>query len=328
MNHTFELIPLTIETRGEVIASNVDEFRELVRGALANINRELKTDEEFGQAELDVKALKGAEDAVKAAKEKALADAEQLNALFRALDETGEEIRAPRLELEKLIAKRKEEVKNELITDALGRLDCALRLRAGTFGRSLQEAIKGKRTLDSMRKALDVTVTTHNAMIGKCRVAIDTFIWEHGKELVLDAEDLEVKSLDQVEAELRRRHEAVRAEEERKRLAAEAEKAKAEMEQLKRDAAEASKPPLPPVATPATRVAPAAPAEAAVVPAHSASAKPLEIEVGAEWEAFKAKVMTAFAPVKAARAALQCPENQAKAQAFAEAVGQAWKGVA
>lgn len=324
MNHTFELIPLTIETRGEVIASNVDEFRVLVRGALANINRELRTDEEFGQAELDVKALKSAEDAVKAAKEKALADAEQLNALFRALDETGEEIRAPRLELEKLIAKRKEEVKTELVTEALGKLDCAPRLRAGTFGRSLQDAIKGKRTLDSMRKALEVTVTTHNAMIGKCRVAIDTFTWEHGKELALDAEDLEVKSLDQVEAELRRRLEAVRAEEERKRLAAEAEKARAEAAQARREAAEASKPPLPPVATPAPR--PAAPVEPQAAP--PAAEKPLEIEAGAEWDDFKAKVVAAFAPVKAARAALQHPDNQAKAQAFAEAVGQAWKGVA
>jgi hypothetical protein len=317
MNHTFELIPLTIETRGEVIASNVDEFRELVRGALANINRELKTDEEFGQAELDVKALKGAEDAVKAAKEKALADAEQLNALFRALDETGEEIRAPRLELEKLIAKRKEEVKNELVTEALAKLECAPRLRASAYGRSLQEAIKGKRTLDSMRKALDVTVTTHNALIGQARIAIDTFTWEHGKELVLDAEDLEVKGLDAVNAELRRRLEAVKAEEERKRLAAEAEKAKAEVAQIKRDAAEVSKPPLPPVASPA----------AAPRPAPSA-VEPPAADAGTEWEAFKAKVMAAFAPVKEARAALQCPENQAKAQAFAEAVGQAWKGVA
>ena len=317
MNHTFELIPLSIETRGEVIASNVDEFRELVRGALANINRDLTTDEHFGQAELDVKALKGAEDAVKAAKEKALADAEQLNALFRALDDTAEDIRAPRLELEKLIAKRKDEVKNELITEALGRLDCALRLRAGTFGRSLTEAIKGKRTLDSMRKALDVMVTTHNAMIGKCRIAIDTFTWEHGKELVMDAEDLEVRGLDNVQAELRRRLELTRAEEERKRLAAEAEKAKAEVEQMKRDAAEPSKPPLPPIGTSIPRTAP--------TPARQA---PTEMEVAAEWSAFKAKVVAAFGPVKEARAALQSPENVAKAAAFAEAVGKAWKEVA
>ena len=315
MNHTFELIPLSIETRGEVIASNVDEFRTLVRGALANINRDLTTDEHFGQAELDVKALKGAEDAVKAAKEKALADAEQLNALFRALDDTAEDIRAPRLELEKLIAKRKEEVKNELITDAIARLDCAPRLRAGTFGRSLTEAIKGKRTLDGMRKALDVMVTTHNAMIGKCRIAIDTFTWEHGKELVMDAEDLEVRGLDNVQGELRRRLELTRAEEERKRLAAEAEKAKAEVAQMKRDTAEASKPPMQPIGTAIPRATPVMQA-------------PTEIEVVAEWALFKVKVVAAFAPVKGARAELQCAENVAKAAAFAEAVAKAWKEVA
>lgn len=316
MNHTFELIPLAIETRGEVIASNVDEFRELVRGALANINRELKTDEEFGQAELDVKALKGAEDAVKAAKEKALADAEQLNTLFATLDATAEEIRAPRLELEKLITKRKEEVKQELITDAMGRLICAARLRASVFGRSLTEAIKGKRTLDSMRKALDVMVVNHNAMIEKARIAIDTFTWEHGKELVMDAEDLEVKGPDAVNAELRRRLDLLKAEEEKKRLAAEAEKAKAEVAQMKHAAAEAARPPLPPIG--ASRTTAPRPAKPAAT----------ELEVAAEWDGFKAKVIAAFAPLKEARAALQCPENREKAQAFADAVGQAWKEVA
>ena len=97
-----------------------------------------------------------------------------MKALVDGLNETAEEIRAPRLELEKLIAKRKEEVKQELITEAMGRLICAARLRASVFGRSLTEAIKGKRTLDSMRKALDVMVVNHNAMIEKARIAIDT----------------------------------------------------------------------------------------------------------------------------------------------------------
>lgn len=57
----FSIIPLTIETRGEIVTNNLAEFRELVREALGNINRDLTTDEEFGQAELDVKALKAAE---------------------------------------------------------------------------------------------------------------------------------------------------------------------------------------------------------------------------------------------------------------------------
>lgn len=314
MNHVFELIPLTVQTRGEVISSNVDEFRELVRDALSRINLELKSDEEFGQAELDVKALKGAEDAVKAAKEKALADAKQLQALFDALDDTAEEIRLPRLELEKLIAARKEEVKNEILTEALARLECAPRLRAGSFGKGLKEALKGKRTVDSMRKALEVLVITHNAMIAKSSSALDAFVAEHGPELVMDREDLEVRTPDAVEAELRRRLELKRAEETRKRLAAEAEQAKAEIAGMKREAAEAKKPPLPPIGVSTT-------------PRRESKPVTLELGVSAEWEGFKAKVIAAFAPVKEARAGLQSPENIAKAAAFAEAVGRAWKEV-
>ena len=315
MNHTFELIPLTVQTRGEVISSNVEEFRDLVRGALSRINLDLRSDEEFGQAELDVRALRGAEDAVKAAKEKALADAQQLQALFLTLDETAEEIRSPRLELEKLIAKRKEEVKNEIFTEALGRLDCAPRLRAGTFGNGLKEALKGKRTLDTMRKALDVLVITHNAMIAKSRSALESFVAEHGPELVMDREELEVRTPDAVDAELRRRLDLKIAQDTGKRLAAEAEQAKVEVANMKREAAEAAKPPLPPIGVSAT-------------PRSASKPVTLELGVSAEWEAFKAKVIAAFAPVKEARAELQSPENIAKAAAFAEAVGWAWKEVA
>ncbi len=315
MNHTFELIPLTVETRGEVISSNVEEFRDLVRGALSRINLDLRSDEEFGQAELDVRALRGAEDAVKSAKEKALADAQQLQALFLTLDETAEEIRSPRLELEKLIAKRKEEVKNEILTEALGRLDCAPRFRAGTFGNGLKEALKGKRTLDTMRKALDVLVITHNGMIAKSRSALEAFAAEHGPELVMDREELEVRTPDAVDAELRRRLDLKIAQDTGKRLAAEAEQAKAEVANMKREAAEAAKPPLPPIGVSAT-------------PRSASKPVTLELGVSAEWEAFKAKVTAAFAPVKEARAELQSPENIAKAAAFAEVVGRAWKEVA
>jgi hypothetical protein len=318
MNHTFELIPLTIETRGEVIASNVDEFREMIRAGLTNINRVLKTDEEFGQAELDVKALKGAEDLVKSAKEKALADAEQLNALFRALDETGEEIRSPRLELEKLIAARKEEVKAELITEYMGKLDCAARLRFPTFGRSVGDAVKGKRTLDSMRKALEVTVKTHNAMIEKSRTAIASFVRAHGSEIVMDREDLEVKSLDIVEAELRRRFEAKRAAEEQKRLQEEAAKAKAEIAAMKQEAAAPDRPAAP------ANVVPMVPPKPPKIGGIPTGSKAPAVTADAEWETFAKKVMEAFVPLRAAREGLTIQANKDRAEAFAQAVGAAW----
>jgi hypothetical protein len=227
MNNTFTIIPLAIEARGEVIASNVDEVREMVRAALSNINRNLTTDEEFGQAELDVKALKGAEEDFTSAKEKALRDAESLYNLFAAIDATVEEIRKPRLELENLIKKRKEEVKSELIDEALETFDIDPRDARKMFLGGLQGVIKGKRTLDSMRRELRVYAATQQGIITANRKSIQTFENAHGQDLTMDRTELELKSSEYVTGELRRRFEAKKAADERKRLEEEAAKARA-----------------------------------------------------------------------------------------------------
>lgn len=325
MKHAFTIIPLTVEARGEIIVNNLPEFRELVREALGNINRDLKSEEDFGQAELDVKALKQAEDNVRAAALQAFD--EKLKELVDGLNETAEEIRAPRLELEKLIAKRKEEVKAELIAEAMDKLECAPRLRQSTYGKSVSEAIKGKRTLDSMQKALEVIVTVHNGTIAKNRASIASFMRTHGDELVPDAEDLEVKSPDSVEGELRRRFEAKKATEERKRLEAEAAKAKAEAQAAIREA-EAAKAPakvdprnshnLPP--PPKIGSIPVG----NVVPFNTPPAN-AETSADAEWAAFKSAVFTTFGPLKAAKEALKHPDNIARAATFAQGINAAWQ---
>lgn len=338
MNHVFELIPLTIEAKGEVITNNIGEFREMVREALASLNLAPSTDEEFGQAELDAKALKDAEARVTDAKAKALADAEELNAMFVALDETSEEIRAARLGLEKAVAKRKEEVKAELIAEAIDKLECAPRLRQATYGRSVSDAIKGKRTLDSMRSALAVMVGIHNGAIAKNRKAIESFVKAHGEELVMDSQELEVKSPDNVEVELRRRFEAKKAAEERKRLEAEAAAARAAEAKAKADAAaavaEVSKPakctldidPFPGKPTPPDLPKPP---KIGSIPVGSQSAPPAGaiITQEQEWDCFCVLVREAFGPLKEARMNLKHSANQERAAAFATAVGTAWKEV-
>lgn len=325
MNHAFTIIPLTVEARGEIITNNLPEFRELVREALGNINRDLKTDEDFGQAELDVKALKQAEDTVRSAALQAFD--EKLKELVDGLNDTAEEIRAPRLELEKLIAKRKEEVKSELIAEAMAKLDCAARLRQPTYGKSFADAIKGKRTLDSMQKALDVIVTVHNGCIAKNRASIASFIKAHGEDLIPDREDLEVKSPDSVEGELRRRFEAKKAADERKRLEAEAAKAKAEAQAAIREA-EAAK------AAPIKGVLPASdlpkPPKIGGIPVGNVvpfNTQPANAETtaDAEWDAFKTSVFTTFGPLKAAKEALKHPDNIARAAKFAQGVNAAWQ---
>lgn len=315
--HPFELIPLEVETRGEVIASNVDEFREMVQTALGTINREPETDEEFGQAEQDVKALKVAETAVKEAKQKALADAEQLHKLFDSLDDTSEEIRQARLELEKAVKAKKEEVREKIIETSLAELADELEVVTRGFRPELESAIKGKRTLESMQKAVDGSCKVIARRVQEAKEALDEFEEAYGKELILDRAELELKTAEQVRAELKRRFELAAAEEEKRKLRQEAKKAKAEAEAMK-------------AAKAAEGTDEAAPGD--MKPEKADPPKPKKVgslptgpSVAGEWAGFETAVLAAFGPLKEAKGRLKHPENIERARRFAAAVNQAWK---
>jgi hypothetical protein len=300
---------LSIEVRGEVVTSNAGEFRELVRAALGRIHRAPTTDEEFGQAELDVRALSDAEKAVRAAKEKALADASDLHALFSALDETSDEIRQARLELEKQIKLRKEEVRADYIAGAIEKIpgvDAIVARRAYTG--ELEAALKGKRTLSSIAKALDVAVKIIAGRLAKSRDVLDQFESAHGVEMVMDRADLELRSADHVEAELRRRLESKAAKEEADRLRADAAKANAQAAAARAESHKGTIPagPIPLPAPPKIGSLPTGPS-------------PL-----AEWSAFSVAVVAAFHPLREAKAKLRHQANHDKAQEFAAAVNAAW----
>lgn len=330
-----DIITLAIEARGEIISSNFPAFAEMVRSRLTEINRDLKTDDDFDQADADSKAIASAESALKAAKEKALADAEQLNELFSQIDALTGDLSEARLDLTKQIAKRKEEIKTELQAEYLGKIKCAAHVRRKVYLTIIQDAIKGKRTVETMRKALEIAVTVANSNIDLCRSKLDGHASEHGAQSLPDRDDLETMAPAFLDAELRRRVDAVKAQEEAERLRKDASDAQAAADQAKRELAEASKPPLPPVnlATSAAQ-APAPlptsptisrrPAMAPIQSLGADSGNPVQ-ECAAEWTRFAHLLMAAFAPVKAARAELRHPSNIAKAQEFALVIGAAWK---
>lgn len=330
------LLPIVIEVRGEIVTSNFTDFAEMVRGRLGEINRSLVTDEDFDQADKDAKAIAGAESALKAAKEKALSDAEDLHLLFGQIDGLSGELATARLNLAKQITKRKEEVKGEIIEDALKRFDAigadyARRVHKA----SLVEAIKGKRSVSTMKTALNVTMTIHLATIEKNRGKLDTFENAHGTTLTLDRRELEVMSPDSLDGELRRRFDLKKSEDEKKRLAAEADQAKAEAALANEKLAASQSPstaPAPPTATVASTVQglsdnPFAPRQPATIGFTDGPSGPGVIEAPTEqqeWEAFEKTFMAAFAPVKAARAALQSARNISRAQVLANSILTAW----
>lgn len=304
------LIAIEVQAEGRVISSNLDEFRAQVRAALATIQRNPTTDEEFAQAELDVKTLKTAKQQITEAKAKALASAEQLHRLFAAFDEAGEEIDADRLALEKQIAKRKEEVKAGLVDEALDMLGIDEARARRHYAAKLADAMKGKRTLDTMRKALTIYATTQAAVIRRSRELIEQFIASHGRELVPDALDLELKSPELVEGDLRRRLEIRKLEAQRRELEAEAAKQAAERA----------------AATPPTAAAPAAtavrPVAAPMAPPPVAAMPGLSADD--ELAAFKRAVVAAFQPLRAAKASLRHDAVREAADRFSAAVNAAF----
>lgn len=317
MNEQFEIIPLNVSAKGEVLSSNLAEFRTSVKNVLAHINRSPETDDEFGRAEQDVKMLKGAEDTVKSAKKKALEDAQSLYEFFNALDESSDEIRQARLTLERKIADQKEKIRTDLVKAASERLDCHARLRQKAFGRLMEEAIKGKRSIKSIETSLDIVVANANADISANREMIRQFADEHGEKLILDAEDLEVQSTVYVESELRRRVDAARAAEERARLAEEARLARMEAEKAKAKLNVVNNPPSAPVAPPVGIT----PFEPDPEPARTTST----VSEAEEWGKFRSAVFEAFGKIKNAREKLSCPVNKRRVAYFADAVNGAWQ---
>lgn len=162
-----DLLPaLRIEVTGAVTASNLAEFKATALATIRSVNRTLKTDQDFADADKAVKWCADVEARLKAAKEHALSQTADIEALFRALDEIGAEAKTVRLDLDKLVTRRKTEVKEEAVARARRALDehvaglnaeiAPMRITVGPV--DFAGAIKGLRSIASMQDALDTAL--------------------------------------------------------------------------------------------------------------------------------------------------------------------------
>jgi putative phage-type endonuclease len=167
VGRTPETMPaLRIEVTGMVTASNLQAYRDHALAIFSGINRELTTDQHFADAEKTVKWCEEVESKLKAAKEHALSQTESIDALFKTIDDITAEARTVRLELDKLVTKRKVEVKDAIIVKARTAYDQHEKdliketggpwivLRQPDFA----GAAKGKRTVASIQDAVDTVL--------------------------------------------------------------------------------------------------------------------------------------------------------------------------
>lgn len=332
---------LVIEAKGEIISSNFQAFAESVRLRLSEFNLNLRTDEDFDQATADVKILKGAEESLQAAKAKALADAEDLDALFASIDALDFEIRTARLDLSKQVETRKAALKTEMVETALTQLICDQSMRL-SFRQQICDAFKGKKNFDSMRESVRICVAQINGGIRKCKEELDAFELAYGKTMTQDRRNLEASSPGVLKVELQRRFDAMtaaegakeakrKADEEAVKLRADAEKARAEAKRIaevaERDM-EAQQDRIAQDAVAAAWKAAGEPQSSAATTTPESLPEPsqAEFDEDSEWAHFVTAVLTAFGDLKQARQRLAFPQNRAAAQRFAVAVNAAWNG--
>lgn len=165
-----QLPALSIQIKGEVTVSNLPQFKAAAETFIANIKTDLKTDEDFVNAESTVKFCGDTEDKLEAAKAAAIGQTASIDELMKTIDFIKESIRQKRLTLEKAVKSQKESIKAKIIHDAY--IVCTEHQNniatefaklnfiqlANLSRQSFETACKNKRTLASLHNAVDTEV--------------------------------------------------------------------------------------------------------------------------------------------------------------------------
>ena len=159
---------LSVQIKGEVTTSNLPVFVSAADKFLAGIKTELETDQDFANAEANVKACKAAEDGIEKTKKDITAQAVSIDEVMRTMDLYKEKLANVRLKLDKLVKTEKEARKTSLVSKAGNQYtDHVAALQAEISGIRLSllitspdfgAAIKGLKSLSSMQDALDTAL--------------------------------------------------------------------------------------------------------------------------------------------------------------------------
>lgn len=321
---------LAIAIEGKIIKSNFADFKSTAIEQIEAINYDLKTDDEFGQAKLDVKQLHGFEKKLAASEDDILKQMDDINTLITGCRELKELSRDKRLLLNKTIKDQTAKVRKEIEDDAVASIEVGSR---ESYRTKIAGAMKGKRTLESLQKAATGEAYAINLHNSKASRIIDDYKKAHGDSIAPDTANLLCMDIDALTEQLERRAELAKAEIERKALEqklAEAEQAKEEQTPIdppKVDSIPVGNPAPAPEPTVETLIgeclhdlygtAPAPASEPTVETPQDES----QLE---EINRFINTAISCFAPLKQARENLKHPANIQTAGEFAKSLGSAW----
>lgn len=158
-----ELPALSVEIIGEVKSSNLDVFQSKAMTFIRSINTDLKTDQDFADAEEAIKFCDKAEKELDLVKKQALSQTLTIDMLFRSVDAIKEEMRRKRLNLDKLVKQRKDSIKSTIVENAKNKfreyifqINTKLKVvRLPEVHADFVNAIKAKKTIKSIEESIN-----------------------------------------------------------------------------------------------------------------------------------------------------------------------------
>jgi len=156
------------QLNGLAITSNLGEYKEAAKYLVEQSKVPMNTDQEFADADARVKAFKKAEENIALICDQAIGEVQDIDKFRKDLMEVSGLLRQARLNGEKLVDKRKLEIRSNFVTTGQDFIDQHIAELNGQFNRPyIQEykpdfwtAIKGKRTLDSIGGAVNDLVAS------------------------------------------------------------------------------------------------------------------------------------------------------------------------
>jgi predicted phage-related endonuclease len=157
---------LAVQIRGEVITSNLPAFKSAAEKFISNIKMDLKTDEDFVNADATVKFCDAKEKEIGIAMDAAIAQMASIDELMRAGNYVKDQLRTKRLALSKQIEIRKTQIKENAVAERRQKYAdhvAALNAELGEVSIVVTApdfvgAIKGLKTIASLYDKLDTAL--------------------------------------------------------------------------------------------------------------------------------------------------------------------------
>ncbi len=228
-------LPVVFDMRveGRLVSCNLEKYKPAALAYIAAINTELSTDQHFVDATVDAKYCRDSADKLELAIEQALGQMGDINAALNTVREVAAAFDAKGLALEKLVESQKKAIKEGLVLrgqqEAKAHID-GLNTRLGkpympTVPADFGGAVKGLRTVDSVRNAVDTEVSRVKIEANRIADGIQVnlnWLREHAKDytfLFNDAAAIVLKSHDDLQALAKVRIAEHKAEQDRKEAA-------------------------------------------------------------------------------------------------------------